>query len=357
MKRFAALGIMALIAACDGPAELAIAPPIGAGGASAQSSSSASASASSSSGVPICLDGGASCEAFSECCSGTCANNVCAACGKQGDSCGGGCCVGLICYNSECNSCGPDGAPCLASGDCCSGVCSNGTCADLVCKPSENECGTKCVDKLDHDNCLSCGVACAAANSCCQQGCRDLMSDVMNCGACNNVCPEVTHTCDNGACKQRPECCKWVTNNGVGYVDPPQFVANTPGLYAWRVTPLCDVHVQRIDILTGTIGMGIGTAPDANGYPGPITFLDNAQVLPVPDGKWVGAAPLSPLMLHAGMPIWLMHGANVGKPLSTSLGGAGFNVMLRVTGQQQWQPWTPGMQQPMIARVIGDCAP
>lgn len=48
MNRFPALGIMALIAACDGPAEFAIAPPIGAGGASSQSSSSAVSSASSS---------------------------------------------------------------------------------------------------------------------------------------------------------------------------------------------------------------------------------------------------------------------------------------------------------------------
>jgi hypothetical protein len=73
-------------------------------------------------------------------------------------------------------------------------------------------CGTECTDfDTDHDNCGSCGHACASKQECEQGKCKDLpcgganlMTDPKNCGTCGHVCPvgECTagHCCEQCVC-------------------------------------------------------------------------------------------------------------------------------------------------------------
>jgi hypothetical protein len=78
---------------------------------------------------PACKAGGSVCQSFQECCSGTCANQICTTCGSAGQSCnGGGCCQGLDCYEGVCNACIPDGKSCNLASDCCSNICHSGSC-------------------------------------------------------------------------------------------------------------------------------------------------------------------------------------------------------------------------------------
>lgn len=333
----------------------------GSGGIASQSSSgmggaSSSASSSSSSGAPMCGPGGTPCQSFSECCSGTCANNACTECGQPGAPCGKSCCLGLTCYNGICGACGDDGTACVTSGDCCSGVCANGLCADLVCPATQNECGNTCVDYYDNNNCIMCGVVCGAGDSCCQQGCRDTTSDELNCGSCGALCPESTHECINSVCTQIPACCKWVTNGGNGLVVPPVTMPAS-GSYAWAIVPSCTIMVTRVDLLTGGPTTGVAIAESMFNLPGTIKMQITATPLPAPDDQWVGAVPDAKFLLHAGTTYWVIQSGSVGKPLSMSAGGASVDVVVRPTGGQQWAPFDPADEHPMVARIIGDCLP
>src|SRR5262245_41932100 len=82
----------------------------------------------SSTGGDVCKPGGAACVTFSECCSGTCANQICTTCATDEQACGPGCCTGSFCANGVCGPpCKGPGEACSAARDCCSNVCSGGT--------------------------------------------------------------------------------------------------------------------------------------------------------------------------------------------------------------------------------------
>lgn len=98
----------------------------GSGGSGVTSSSGAG---SSDGGGPSCKPGGAACDAFSECCSQVCDNQVCTACASIGQVCQNDCCGSLICYNGTCKSCADDGTSCTLASECCSNVCDEGVCA------------------------------------------------------------------------------------------------------------------------------------------------------------------------------------------------------------------------------------
>jgi hypothetical protein len=87
-----------------------------------------------------CKPGGSSCQSFNECCSGTCAQQVCTQCGGQGDPCADSCCNGLTCFNGTCGTCKGPGNACTLASECCSNVCQQGTCAS--CTQDGNECST-----------------------------------------------------------------------------------------------------------------------------------------------------------------------------------------------------------------------
>jgi hypothetical protein len=108
-----------------------------------------------------CAQGGGKCAVFSDCCSGTCANQVCTSCQAQGMSCTGSgagkCCTGLTCMGSSCIvQCGSGGDLCNAPGDCCSKTCANGQCTAppngcsglvkcmLTCPSSDSSCTGSC---------------------------------------------------------------------------------------------------------------------------------------------------------------------------------------------------------------------
>jgi hypothetical protein len=95
--------------------------------------------------------GGTACQAYTECCSLTCDNQVCTSCGATSQTCSdtSECCNGLTCYGGKCNLCKEDETACSLASDCCSNICQNG-----VCKSPDATCQAK-----------STGQACA---QCCQ---------------------------------------------------------------------------------------------------------------------------------------------------------------------------------------------
>jgi hypothetical protein len=83
--------------------------------------------------APACLPGGAGCQSFADCCSGTCRNYVCTGGGCLGG--GNPCSYGYQCCSGFCNygscTCLPNGAGCGNDNQCCSGNCQN----NVVCRP------------------------------------------------------------------------------------------------------------------------------------------------------------------------------------------------------------------------------
>lgn len=77
-----------------------------------------------------CKAGGETCQQFNECCSGNCAQGICAGCGQVGSTCSGDeCCNGLTCNAGTCAACLPNDSSCSFASDCCSGICKQGSCA------------------------------------------------------------------------------------------------------------------------------------------------------------------------------------------------------------------------------------
>lgn len=78
-----------------------------------------------------CKAGGESCQLSSDCCTGSCFQNLCA-CNVEGGSCQGPaeCCSGN-CDNGKCGSCDPRGATCDPLNERC--------CPELACKPGGSE--------------------------------------------------------------------------------------------------------------------------------------------------------------------------------------------------------------------------
>ncbi|MEM1414757.1 MAG: MXAN_6577-like cysteine-rich protein, partial [Myxococcota bacterium] len=186
-------------------------------------------------------------EGLTACPDGTCRDldadpNNCGGCSAPcpvGDACVAGVCT-QTCTGATPDLCG-DSCVDLQSnpsfcGDCATecpagAVCSEGVC-QLTCAPGLTDCGGACVDLTsDPTNCNACGTVCTApaaggvpacaAGVCtavCPAGTADCngdlaemgtdgcevtpATDLMNCGACGNVCdaPNATDSCVDGAC-------------------------------------------------------------------------------------------------------------------------------------------------------------
>jgi hypothetical protein len=128
-----------------------------------------------------CRMGGSACASFTDCCSGTCANQICTSCAATGQSCTGGtaCCGGLFCYQGVCGNCKADGSACNLASDCCSNICHLGTCqactkAGSACSSSAECCGgVACTGgicggpdgKCTSQPAAQCGQCCATSHS------------------------------------------------------------------------------------------------------------------------------------------------------------------------------------------------
>ncbi len=144
-------------------------------------------------------------------------------------------CSDGVCRDLDCNP------RCTGGRACVNGFCLR-ECApgdDAACGHSETCCAhvRVCIDtSTDFQNCGGCGLACSAdaanecfrgtcrcggysmtpctdGSSCCDDGCKDLMTDVENCGSCGHACGGLQ--CVDGACRcssdepcpEGEECC------------------------------------------------------------------------------------------------------------------------------------------------------
>jgi hypothetical protein len=126
-------------------------------------------------GSPQCKPGGQACQAFGECCSGACAQQVCTGCTPLNDACTSSseCCVGLLCNAGKCSACVDLGASCTLSTDCCSGICKQGTCAP----------------------CGGSGAGCTGPTECCTGVCAaGKCGTTTGAGACTNPGDEFTRS-------------------------------------------------------------------------------------------------------------------------------------------------------------------
>lgn len=105
------------------------------------------------------------------------------------------------------SACGDDGTP---------PVVDSGVTVDAGCTAPEMLCSGACIDvSASHDNCGSCGTACAAGEVCsagacevscpggqeeCSGACRDVQVDPSNCGACDAACA-AGELCSAGMCQ------------------------------------------------------------------------------------------------------------------------------------------------------------
>jgi hypothetical protein len=149
-------------------------------GSGVSGSSSGGASGSSSGG---CQVDGVPCIAATQCCSGTCDNQVCGGpvtCLADGSTCSSGpqCCSGF-CSHGACSgptpTCVPDGGPCKVPADCCNGSCVANVCQGPtpppVCVPSSN---ANLCDQCLAKGCCQQVVACESDPTCSKaQACFD----------------------------------------------------------------------------------------------------------------------------------------------------------------------------------------
>lgn len=121
-----------------------------------------------------CRAGGSSCQSFTDCCSGTCANQVCTSCAGSGESCNGvACCGSLQCYQGVCGNCRADGTSCNLASDCCSNICHLGSCQSCAAM------GGSCTNNAECCGGVACisGVCGGPDPACVQQG-------AANCPSC-----------------------------------------------------------------------------------------------------------------------------------------------------------------------------
>jgi hypothetical protein len=292
--------------------------------------------------------GGDPCVGFADCCSGTCAGNVCTQCATTGDKCGqGGCCIGDTCYFGVCHNCKDDGNPCQTSGDCCSTVCSQGTCAPLDCG-SLLSCGSYCVDSAnDANNCGSCGNVCPVGATCCGGKCRDTLIDPAHCGACYSPCDQ-QHYCDNGSCAFKPECCEASTNYGIGNPAAPVLTGNGTDGIKWDFTPTCSFLLTAVKIFTdaGAVwlekgGVGLGSK-----------WLDE---LPSPQWQtWTLAAPVQ-LVSGQTYQVGQQFGGGMIVTVRTSEVVGGVPIPSKIHKSNAWTN-NPNLR-PLSAIFVGNCPP
>jgi hypothetical protein len=164
-----------------------------------------------------CVCGSTACQSGQLCCGGTCVDPS-----QDNLNCGGcnlRCATGESCDNSKCSCQG--GPPCVGNQTCCPGDLIAGGCFDLSADPQNcGECGEPCgaSQACEGGNCVatSCNPACPPGHACvggscqcqggppctngetcCATGCKDLLNDQMNCGACMAPCYGL---CCNGMC-------------------------------------------------------------------------------------------------------------------------------------------------------------
>ena len=100
------------------------------------------------------------------------------------------------------SACGRVGAECSDGGQCCPGSrCAKGRCR---CRAGLTDCGGRCRNlQTDVINCGACGSPCSKGQACCAGQCRDLRLDNENCGVCGNACPASRgFPCCNGRCQE-----------------------------------------------------------------------------------------------------------------------------------------------------------
>ncbi len=319
----------------------------GAGGTNGDggASSSSSDSGSTSSGTPGCKQGGSSCNGFAECCSGTCANDVCTACGTDGNSCDGGCCLGLTCYYDKCSQCNADDLPCAQSGDCCSGICAQGMCKKLDCPPGQTDCNGACKDiSADVNACGSCNTKCNGGELCCAGKCKNTTDDEANCGGCGKQCI-ADHHCAGSSCEWDQACC----DDGPNLAFAPLGDGVHGGEFVWPFTPTCNMMLTRIDMFTD--GGYAALAVDVNGKPG--NEIDFALLsIPLPNG-WLGSKPLG-IQLVAGTQYWIVHDSAGSAQTSSTVNGIPLPVYYSAAKNG---PYSLSANLPLTAHLIGDCPP
>ena len=165
-----------------------------------------------------CVCNNTSCASGYFCCSGTCTNlNSTSTCGKGfvDGTCSTKQCLFINsdrCTNGEC-TCGQN-APCPSVSNGLA-TCTNGACS-VICLRGyhSNQQGTACVADTD-TACGSWNTNCTTSGKkCCNGMCKNLTSDVSNCGSCGNKCIDApanaTPACINSACSFQcnPNCFK-----------------------------------------------------------------------------------------------------------------------------------------------------
>jgi hypothetical protein len=115
--------------------------------------------------------------------------------------CGNACAAGLSCMEGFFNACGcQENAQCegiATTGAVCSsfyGVCQ---CQGEVCNAGE-----KCMNFFGPTGCSCNGGPSCVGNTvaCCKDGCKNLLTDALNCGACGHACPP-GFTCETSSCR------------------------------------------------------------------------------------------------------------------------------------------------------------
>ena len=150
----------------------------GSGGGGGGAGGSGGGGSAGSGGGGMCAPNGATCAAYTDCCSLTCARQQCSGCYIDGSRCtsANDCCNGA-CTQGVCRpACTGMGGQCTLAGDCCSGICAQGFCR--TCSPTGSACSStgECCSGLSCTNgyCLSPTTSCAslrtpnACAACCQ---------------------------------------------------------------------------------------------------------------------------------------------------------------------------------------------
>jgi hypothetical protein len=176
-----------------------------------------------------CRCGNTACGADQICCGGVCKNKL-----TDRDNCGGcnvHCGTGEQCMSGMCRCNG--GPPCVGGTTCCPAGATQGGCFDLSsdplhcgdctrrcdpgwscvmgnCKPGGDVCDPPCMN--GHDcvggvcTCMG-GPACAPGETCCGNGCHNLLNDPQNCGECKNACRYAELCCEAKCTTQDEQNC------------------------------------------------------------------------------------------------------------------------------------------------------
>jgi hypothetical protein len=166
-----------------------------------------------------CKPGGSACQSFDECCSGTCANQVCTQCRDNGSPCtlASQCCSN-ICHVGSCSACGATGASCSDSHECCSGIaCINGVCGgpDHDCtSQNRDSCGNCCINKYPSGSDIYANLSGTCICQSCVSSCGMLVcpspAPMGDPTACTNCFVSQCEAANDAACLSNPTCAPYV---------------------------------------------------------------------------------------------------------------------------------------------------